>query len=746
MHKGSTGWGVEEGELWNGLVLRYADEEEPVSDVEWTIDENGVLTAVNLNGATEVTVPDSVTSILELAFQDCNGLTGVTIPSSVTNIGYGAFMSCESLDSVAMGDGLRKIEADAFQGCTALRSINIPDTVEYIDVGFGECDALYDTTTIPGVKLVDGWVVAADETAPSVLNLNGARGICEEGLVGGHNIEKIIIPKDLLYICEQPFWDCPLLSEFEVDEKNPNFTAIGGALYSKDGKAFIACPTGASVIQIANGVETIAISSFSECNNIQSVTIPGSVTNIGPFAFSSCGGLTNITFMGNAPTVELYQGMDLGSFPYSGCAVRVPVGSTGWEADIDSNGLWHGMKIEYYGLPEEEPSAFMVTFDANEGECDEALRDIAKGEAIGELPTPTREGYKFMGWYVDEELIDASYVVLGEVTVLAQWMALPEFTIADGVLTEVELNGATEVIIPDGVTSIGDSAFYNCSGLTSVTIPDSVTSIGKGAFSYCSGLTSMTIPDSVTSIGERAFYYCSGLTSVTIPDSVTSIGSYAFAGCSSLDDLDIIPSGVVDYGVSCFDGCPVYTHALYKAVFGGGIGTSSGAANEVSLTVTNVVVHYVTQSALSEAVTPSEDTGIVNVIAEVSAGKPVAISSEWATQYGEAFTKKFGSDFTAAITKPTGKKDSAGNPMLVWQDFVAGTDPTKEDDVFKASITFDKVTGNPVISWTPELTEAEAAKRSYKKFGKVKLNDPDWMLINGDEADYNFFKVTVEMK
>ena len=83
--------------------------------------------------------------------------------------------------------------------------------------------------------------------------------------------------------------------------------------------------------------------------------------------------------------------------------------------------------------------------------------------------------------------------------------------------------------------------------------------------------------------------------------------------------------------------------------------------------------------------------------------------------------------------------------MLVWQDFVAGTDPTDEDDVFRASITFDSE-GKPVISWTPELSEDEVAKRNYKKFGKVKLNDPDWMLINGDEADYNFFKVTVEMK
>ena len=88
-----------------------------------------------------------------------------------------------------------------------------------------------------------------------------------------------------------------------------------------------------------------------------------------------------------------------------------------------------------------------------------------------------------------------------------------------------------KVIIKNGVTSIGERAFLNCSGLTSVTIPNSVTSIGSLAFYYCRGLTSVTIPNSVTSIGSSAFYGCSGLTSVTIPNSVTSIGTAAFSGC-----------------------------------------------------------------------------------------------------------------------------------------------------------------------------------------------------------------------
>ena len=88
--------------------------------------------------------------------------------------------------------------------------------------------------------------------------------------------------------------------------------------------------------------------------------------------------------------------------------------------------------------------------------------------------------------------------------------------------------------IPQGITAIESSAFYDCKFLTRVTIPDSVTSIGDCAFYLCSSLTSVSIPDSVTAIGNRAFYYCDSLTSVSIPNSVTSIGDYAFGDCSNL--------------------------------------------------------------------------------------------------------------------------------------------------------------------------------------------------------------------
>ena len=141
----------------------------------------------------------------------------------------------------------------------------------------------------------------------------------------------------------------------------------------------------------------------------------------------------------------------------------------------------------------------------------------------------------------------------------------------------------TELVIPSGVASISNSAFYGCSALTSVTIPNSVETIGTYAFYGCSALTSVTIPNSVTSIGGSAFYACTGMTEVNINsnaivsakrttttslstifgsqvksyvigNSVTSIGSSAFYGCKNLTSV-YIGNSVTSIGGAAFSGC-----------------------------------------------------------------------------------------------------------------------------------------------------------------------------------------------
>jgi len=158
--------------------------------------------------------------------------------------------------------------------------------------------------------------------------------------------------------------------------------------------------------------------------------------------------------------------------------------------------------------------------------------------------------------------------------------SLQSVTIPDSVTSigDAAFGGCTSlqsVTIPDSVTSIGNSAFSNCTSLQSVTIPDSVTSIGDLAFSVCKSLHSVTIPDSVTCIGDSAFSVCKSLHSVTIPDSVTSIGDSVFWRCESLLSVTI-PESVTNIKGNPFSDCParVINHSNHFTIFEGNLYTS----------------------------------------------------------------------------------------------------------------------------------------------------------------------------
>ena len=185
-----------------------------------------------------------------------------------------------------------------------------------------------------------------------------------------------------------------------------------------------------------------------------------------------------------------------------------------------------------------------------------------------------------------------------------------------------ECSSLTSIQIPNSVTSIGNSAFYDCESLTSIQIPNSVTSIGDEAFCGCESLTSIVvdsgnavydsrngcnaiiktasntlivgcqntiIPNSVTSIGEGAFYNCSSLTSIQIPNSVTSIGDAAFYNCSSLTSIQI-PNSVTSIGVYVFYYCSSLTSVeIGNSVTSIGYGAFYNCSSLTSIEIPNSV-------------------------------------------------------------------------------------------------------------------------------------------------------------
>lgn len=116
-------------------------------------------------------------------------------------------------------------------------------------------------------------------------------------------------------------------------------------------------------------------------------------------------------------------------------------------------------------------------------------------------------------------------------------------------------NNIRNIVVEDGVTSIGDCVFTNLRSVENVTLPDSITSIGELSFNACTSLTSIDIPKSVTNISEMAFFWCKSLKSVDIPEGITTIESSTFTTCIELEEVNI-PDTVTSLGYGVFRNCP----------------------------------------------------------------------------------------------------------------------------------------------------------------------------------------------
>ena len=320
-------------------------------------------------------------------------------------------------------------------------------------------------------------------------------------------------------------------------------------------------------------------------------------------------------------------------------------------------------------------------------------------------------------------------------------------------------NYAGDLVVPayiDGlpVRKVNEAAFIECSSLRSVHFPHTLREIGARAFVDCLQLTNVTFETGVATIGDFAFSNCVSLASITFPKSLSKLGARCFHGCISLKDVYflgnaprlVIPSMPEKSGLgeSIFRNYGYYERFkvhINRNTYGWISPYEKGVPEKWPVDYGYMQAHETVAESGDGDI--SETSGFVAVVTEIK-GDSVAVPQSWTAKF-PSYAAKFGSDFASSLLKPTGKKDASGSPLLVWQDYVAGTDPTDLADAFRATISM--VDGEPVVSWEPVLSSEEAARRTYTVFGRQSLYSGDWTPVAAGHArDYNFFKVTVQMK
>jgi hypothetical protein len=321
--------------------------------------------------------------------------------------------------------------------------------------------------------------------------------------VGDVEIPAEIDGKPVTSIANHAFRDCSGLTGVTIPEE---VTTIGIGAFSRcSGLTEVILFPGGRVGDyiIPEGVPSIGSSAFSGCSGLTGVTIPEGVTTIGSSAFSGCGGLTGVTIPEGVTAIS--------SSAFSGCTGLADVAIPFSVTSIDLNAFRECTSLTSVTIPEDVTSIGWEAFSGCTG-----LTSVTIPESVTTIGERAFSGCSGLTSIL-VQLGNPNYVSLGGV-------------LFNAAQTEIILYPGGRVgayTIPEGVTTLGNHAFYQCSGLTGVAIPSSVTTIGNGAFRNCTGLTSVTILEGVTRIGNYAFSECTGLnTAVFVGNSPINDGDY----------------------------------------------------------------------------------------------------------------------------------------------------------------------------------------------------------------------------
>lgn len=441
-----------------------------IDDTVYSVTSIGVQAFWGCSRLTSVTIPNTVTSIGIWAFMHCSGLTSVTIPNSVTNIEERVFSGCSKLPSITIQNSVTGIGEAAFNGCYSLSSVTLSNSLTSIGAG-----AFYNCSSLTSIDIP-----------------NSVKSIGNAAFSGCSSLTSVSLSESLELLIFKLFNDCTSLTSIDI----PNsVTCI-------DQYTFDGC-TSLNSISLSNSVTSIRGGAFHGCTSITSFTIPNSVTSIESNPFSGCDKLSSII---NESPHFLFENECLYSKEGVLIAALNKVSSItipDYVTEIGS-GAFASTSLSSISIPNSVTSIGSSAFS----DC-KSLTSITIPESVTSI-----EDYTFENSY-----------------------------------------DLATVTIPNSVTSIGNGAFASCRGLEKVIISDIVTwcdvcfmDNASNPLFYAEHLylgddeiTDLIIPDGVMSIGERTF--CGfDFKTITIPSSVTSIGSYAFYNrCTEIYSLNPIP-------------------------------------------------------------------------------------------------------------------------------------------------------------------------------------------------------------